>query len=69
MMSVPDNINASFDTTRNEFEDEVMEHLMVFEYLTFVDSAIEKSGLNPEEITSVVLVGGSTRIPHIKQRF
>ena len=64
--SLMNDIDAASQLKREEFEN------MIAPYLDRIhvplDRALEQSGLSKEEIFSVELVGGSSRVPAIKER-
>ena len=51
--------------TRDEFEKEVDE--LIERALTPVKRVLENTSMRPDEIDEVVMVGGSSRIPRIRQ--
>ncbi|WP_099532079.1 molecular chaperone DnaK [Limnothrix sp. PR1529] len=57
--------NLEMELTRTKFE-ELVAHL-VQATLDPVDQAIRDSGLAPDQIDRIILVGGSTRIPAVQQ--
>ncbi|MDG2125619.1 MAG: Hsp70 family protein, partial [Verrucomicrobiales bacterium] len=56
---------SRIELTRNSFEDSVSRLLLRTEML--VEQALETVGLKPADIDHVVLVGGSTRMPAVRQ--
>lgn len=57
--------NLEMELTRSKFE-ELVAHL-VQATIDPVDQAIRDSGLSPDQIDRIILVGGSTRIPAVQQ--
>ncbi|TAD79526.1 MAG: molecular chaperone DnaK [Oscillatoriales cyanobacterium] len=57
--------NLEMELTRSKFE-EMVAHL-VQATIDPVDQAIRDSGLSPDQIDRIILVGGSTRIPAVQQ--
>lgn len=58
-------ISVSFSVTRSEFEDAIKTHLRRAEDLVTV--ALSESGIAPDRVTNVLLVGGSTFVPAVQQ--
>ncbi|GFR36585.1 Hsp70 family protein [Thermobrachium celere] len=57
-------VNVEVDVTRKEFEDEVMD--LVEKSGSVIDKALKDKGLNYEDIDFVLMVGGTTRIPIVR---
>ncbi|WFC94414.1 adenyl-nucleotide exchange factor sse1 [Malassezia brasiliensis] len=64
--SLMNDIDASSQLKREEFEELIKPYLENVEVP--LNEALEQSGLTKDEIFSVELVGGSTRVPAIKER-
>ena len=57
--------NVDIEITREQFE-EVTEHL-VDRTIEFSETAIESQDMTPDDVDTVLLVGGSTKIPAVKE--
>lgn len=64
--SLMNDIDASSQLKREEFEELIKPYLENIE--APLNEALEQSGLTKDEIFSVELVGGSTRVPALKER-
>lgn len=64
--SLMNDVDASSQLKRDEFEELIKPFLEQVE--APLNEALEQSGLSKEEIFSVELIGGSTRVPAIKER-
>ncbi|KAI3625449.1 hypothetical protein CBS9595_000810 [Malassezia furfur] len=64
--SLMNDIDASSQLKREEFEELIKPYLANIE--APLNEALEQSGLTKDEIFSVELVGGSTRVPALKER-
>ncbi|KAI3627107.1 adenyl-nucleotide exchange factor sse1 [Malassezia furfur] len=64
--SLMNDIDASSQLKREEFEELIKPYLENIEVP--LNEALEQSGLTKDEIFSVELVGGSTRVPALKER-
>ena len=58
-------IHLSLELSRQEFEQDVHEHLE--NTIKLVSAAMEDANVSPGEIDKVLLVGGSTRIPRVSE--
>jgi molecular chaperone DnaK len=58
-------IDIDMPLTRKDFEDDIRP--LVARTIERVQAAMEKSSLTPKQITEVLLVGGSTRVPLVRQ--
>ena len=64
--SIMNDIDAASSLTREEFE-KLADHLLSRVSVP-LEEALTRAGLSKEEVDSIELVGGSTRIPAIKER-
>ena len=55
---------VNFTVTREEFEEATIDLLEMT--MTFMDSAIEHAGLELDDISKIVLVGGSSNMPQVR---
>jgi len=60
-----DVINLSKEITRSTFEDLIKDHLG--RTMDFTNQALEDAELTPQEISQILLVGGSTKIPLVRK--
>lgn len=70
-LSVHDHYEGKMDNISLTLHRSDLEHLinpLIDKTLDSCQSALKDAGLNPDEIDHVILVGGSTRIPHLKNR-
>ncbi|MFQ5507241.1 MAG: Hsp70 family protein, partial [Planctomycetota bacterium] len=58
--------SMTFEMTRDEFEEAISTRILRTEML--IEMALDEAGLSPGDISVVLLVGGSTRIPMISRR-
>jgi len=56
----------AYEVTREEFEEAISPFLAKIDML--VETALEEAGHGPSGINEIILVGGSTRIPVVRQR-
>ncbi len=59
-------LHLESEISRQDFEDLIRPYLT--ETLTAIDRALEDAQLQPQDLDRVILVGGSTRIPLVRQR-
>jgi actin-like ATPase involved in cell morphogenesis len=59
-------IHTSVRLTRSEFEDMIAESIE--KTADALADAVEAAGLDPEQLESILLIGGSSRIPRVAQR-
>lgn len=58
-------INLSIELTRNRFEDMIRD--MIMETVNLVEEVLDNAELSYREIDEVILIGGSTRIPLVRE--
>jgi molecular chaperone DnaK len=58
-------LNLKYELTRNRFEDMIRE--LITQTVTLVDNVLDNAELSYREIDEVILIGGSTRIPLVRE--
>ncbi|MBU1626742.1 Hsp70 family protein [bacterium] len=58
-------LNLRYELTRNRFEDMIRD--MITETITLVDEVLNNADLSYREIDEVILIGGSTRMPIVRE--
>jgi len=58
-------LNLKYELTRNRFEDMIRE--MIMETIILVDEVLDNAEMSYREIDEVILIGGSTRIPLVRE--